>query len=173
MAVHSAGVMLYRFNAGILEVLLVHPGGPFWARKDDGAWSIPKGLVEGSEDVLSAAKREFTEETGFAIDGDFLDLGSLTQPSKKIVTAFALHRDVDAAQAVSNTFTLEWPPKSGRIVSCPEIDRAEWFPLPKAREKIAKGQREFISRLAALLHISDKEEIVNYSAENAQLSLFD
>lgn len=152
---HSAGILLYHFNTNILEVLLVHPGGPFWSKKDVGAWSIPKGLIEENEDILIAAKREFSEETGFHVDGKFIELGSITQPSKKIVTIFALEYDLDATKTVSNTFKLEWPLKSGQIIDCPEVDRAEWFPANQAKTKILKGQSEFISRLAETLNYSD------------------
>ena len=152
MAIHSAGILLYRFATDTLEVLLVHPGGPFWAKKDDGAWSIPKGLIEDSEDTLCAAKREFAEETGFDVDGKFIKLGSITQPSRKIVTAFALHHDLDATKVVSNTFELQWPPNSGKKIECPEIVRAEWFSIIKAMNKIQKGQVGFITKLTSILN---------------------
>jgi predicted NUDIX family NTP pyrophosphohydrolase len=129
--------------------MLVHPGGPFWAGKDDRAWSIPKGLVEENEAPLNAAKREFCEETGFEIDGAFMPLGELKQPSRKIVHAWALEGDLDVTRVHSNTFTLEWPKNSGSINEYPEVDRAHWFDLEEARAKISKGQTGFLDRLAA------------------------
>jgi predicted NUDIX family NTP pyrophosphohydrolase len=115
MSVHSAGIILFRFKNEKLEVMLVHPGGPFWAKKDDGAWSIPKGLFEENENPLDAAKREFKEETGYEVGGEFIELGELKQPSRKIVHAWALEKDIDETKIVSNTFTLEWPKNSGNI----------------------------------------------------------
>ena len=168
---HSAGVLLYRYNENHLEVMLVHPGGPFWAKKDDGSWSIPKGLVEDSEDILSAAKREFREETGFEIDGNFVELGSLTQPSRKIVTAFAINKDLDVKKVISNTFDLEWPPKSGQIIQCPEIDKAEWFSIRQSMKKILKGQCGFITELASILGYVDLKE-QNKETEDMQITLF-
>ena len=147
MRVHSAGVLLYRIRDGELEVLLVHPGGPFWSRKDEGAWSIPKGIFEEDESALEAAKRELKEETGFAVNGNFLDLGAIRQPSRKMLHIWALLSDLDAGRARSNKFAMEWPPKSGVMREFPEIDRAEWFDLAKARRKIQKGQAGFIDRL--------------------------
>ena len=131
---------------------MVHPGGPYWAKKDDGAWSIPKGIVEENEDTLHTAKREFREEMGFDIDGDFTELGSLKQPSNKIVTAFALQHDLDASKIVSNTFELEWLPKSGKMRQFPEVDRAEWFSIPDANIKILKGLSCFIFKLCKELN---------------------
>lgn len=147
MSVCSAGILLYRFNEGNLQVMLVHPGGPFWAKKDDGAWSIPKGIYEEGENPLAAAKREFQEETGQEVDGDFIDLGELKQPSRKIVQAWALEHDLDTSRIISNTFSLEWPPKSGAVREYPEVDRGRWFNVQEAREKILKGQLEFLDRL--------------------------
>ena len=147
MSVRSAGILLYRFNEGNLQVMLVHPGGPFWAKKDDGAWSIPKGIYEEGENPLAAAKREFQEETGQEVDGDFIDLGELKQPSRKIVQAWALEHDLDTSRIISNTFSLEWPPKSGAVREYPEVDRGRWFNVQEAREKILKGQLEFLDRL--------------------------
>ncbi len=147
MSVHSAGILLYRYVAGELQVMLVHPGGPFWVGKDNGAWSIPKGLVGADEVLLDAAKREFREETGFEIDGAFTALGELKQPSKKIVHVWAIEGDLDVAKIESNTFALEWPKNSGIVRECPEVDRAEWFDLDEAKGKIAKGQAEFLDRL--------------------------
>ena len=138
---------MYRFEDDGPEVLLVHPGGPFWSGKDEGAWSIPKGIFEDNESALQAAKREMEEETGFAVNGQFIDLGTIRQPSRKILHIWALKGDLDANQARSNSFTLEWPRKSGIIMEFPEIDRAEWFDLKNARQKIQKGQAGFIDRL--------------------------
>lgn len=138
---------MYRRGAQGLEVLLVHPGGPFWARKDLGAWSIPKGEYSEGDEALAAAIREFAEETGTHPRGELRPLGELTQPGRKIVTAFALEGDFDPTTLKSNTFELEWPPKSGRRATFPEVDRAGWFSLETARTKILPGQREFITRL--------------------------
>jgi len=151
MPKRSAGILMYRCPGEAVEVLLVHPGGPFWARKDLGAWSIPKGEYSEPDDPLAAAIREFAEETGTHLRGEFRPLGELTQLGRKIVTAFALEGDFDTATLKSNTFELEWPPKSGRKATFPEVDRAEWFSLDMAREKILSGQREFISRLLKMV----------------------
>ena len=145
--------MYRRRPADGLELLLVHPGGPFWAKKDLGAWSIPKGEYGAGEDPLTVARREFEEETGKAIAGEFLELGDLVSPGRKVVTAFALEGDFDPAALRSNTFELEWPPRSGRQKSFPEIDRAQWFSRGEARQKILSGQREFIARLLTALGI--------------------
>jgi predicted NUDIX family NTP pyrophosphohydrolase len=147
MAKRSAGILLYRRRPCGLELLLVHPGGPFWGRKDLGAWSIPKGEYAPGEDPRAAARREFAEETGMPVAGDFMPLGELVSPGRKIVTAFALEGDCDPAALRSNTFELEWPPRSGRRQSFPEIDRAQWFSPEEARRKILAGQCEFIGRL--------------------------
>jgi predicted NUDIX family NTP pyrophosphohydrolase len=154
MPKRSAGILLYRRRAGGLELLLVHPGGPFWAKKDAGAWSIPKGEYAQGEDPLAAARREFEEETGMRVACDFLPLGELVSPGRKIVTAFALEGDFDPATLRSNTFELEWPPKSGRMQSFPEVDRAQWFAPDEARRKILAGQSEFIDRLLARLGLA-------------------
>jgi predicted NUDIX family NTP pyrophosphohydrolase len=148
---HSAGILLYRFHDDALYVLLVHPGGPFWVGKDLGAWSIPKGLLERDETPLETAKREFTEETGFKVDGDFIELGKLKQPSGKIVHAWALEGNIDASKITSNTFTLEWPRNSGRIQEYPEVEKGEWFDLATARKKMHKGQVRFLDKLIASL----------------------
>jgi predicted NUDIX family NTP pyrophosphohydrolase len=140
MAATSAGLLLYRRMPAGPEVLLVHPGGPFWAKKDLGAWSVPKGLVEADEPPLEAARREFAEETGFRPDGPFVELGAFRQSSAKTILVFALEADFDVSKLTSNAFTMEWPPQSGRLASFPEVDRAAWFNLPEARRRILKGQ---------------------------------
>ncbi|RWF38919.1 MAG: NUDIX domain-containing protein [Mesorhizobium sp.] len=144
MPQRSAGLLIYRRTGGVLEFLLVHPGGPCWARKDEGAWSIPKGLVDESEDELAAARREAEEELGVVIDGDFEPVGSYRQPGGKIVTAWSVESDVDAGAVRSNTFTMEWPPRSGSVKEFPEVDKAGWFSLPEAGLKIMKGQRPIL-----------------------------
>jgi len=143
----SAGILLFRQVASYREVMLVHPGGPFWAKKDEGAWSIPKGEFEASEDPIEAARREFQEETGFALTGNYLPLSPLRQPGGKIIYAWAIEGDFDVSNLKSNTFSLEWPPKSGQHREFPEIDRASWFPLEEARRKILKGQEPFLSEI--------------------------
>lgn len=147
MSARSAGILAYRFDNDRLQVMLVHPGGPFWAKKDEGAWSIPKGLYEKNEVPLKAAVREFEEETGFTAEGPFLELGELKQSSKKTVTAWAVEDNFDVSKLKSNTFTLEWPKNSGNVKDYPEIDKAEWFTIEAAHEKILKGQRAFLDRL--------------------------
>jgi predicted NUDIX family NTP pyrophosphohydrolase len=147
MAKISAGLLLYREQRGPIEVFLVHPGGPFWANKDDGAWSIPKGLVGEGEDGLAAARREFLEETGCAVAGDFRALAPLKQASGKTVYAWAVRGDCDPAGVRSNTFEMEWPPKSGRTQSFLEVDRAAWFDLATAMRKILRGQVGFLEQL--------------------------
>ena len=138
--------MLFRSDG--LEVLIVHPGGPFWARKDKGVWSIPKGEVESEEALLQAALREFREETGFDADGEALDLGEVKQKSGKRVRAFAIEGDADLAAFRSNTFDMEWPPRSGNIQSFPEVDQAKWSGLGEARERLNAAQGAFLDRLA-------------------------
>jgi len=147
----SAGILLYRMRDGSPEVFLVHPGGPFWAGKDAGAWSIPKGEFEGGDDPLEAAKREFLEETGSPIDGTFLALAPLKQRSGKVVHAFAVQGDLDAASIGSNTFSMEWPPHSGKQQEFPEVDKGGWFTINAAREKLLAGQRGFLDELEVLL----------------------
>jgi predicted NUDIX family NTP pyrophosphohydrolase len=147
MPKQSAGLLLFRENEGRLEVLLVHPGGPYWAKKDGGVWSIPKGELDGSEDALAAAKREFEEETGARADGDAIPLEPLRQPSGKIVHAWAMRGELDPASIRSNTFAMEWPPKSGKLRDFPEVDRAAWLSLPEAEKKILKGQRPLLDQL--------------------------
>ncbi len=153
MPKRSAGLLLYRESRGAPEVLLVHPGGPFWARKDDGAWSIPKGEFEDDEEPLAAARRECAEETGTAVEGDFIELRPVRLPSGKIVHAWAVRADFDPAQLRSNTFSLEWPPKSGQLREFPEVDRAAWFTLEQARAKIQPGQRPLLDQLDALVRL--------------------
>lgn len=143
----SAGLLMYRLRQGVLEVLLVHPGGPFWAKKDLGAWSIPKGEYREGEDPMAAARREFEEETGLAASGVFLLLTPLRQRSGKWIHAWAFEGDCDASQIRGNTFTLEWPPRSGQIREFPEVDRAAWFDLNEARGRILAGQAGFIDEL--------------------------
>ena len=147
MAKQSAGLLMFRRRRGAIELLLVHPGGPYWARKDDGAWSIPKGFVEEGEDTLVAAKREFEEETGQRPTGEFIALGVFKQPSGKQVNAFAIEGEFDLASFRSNNFALEWPPRSGRMQEFPEADRAGWFTPEAALVKITKGQRPIIQAL--------------------------
>lgn len=142
----SAGLVVFRRRRG-LEVLLAHPGGPFWRRKDDGVWTIPKGLIEPGEDPLAAAQREFTEETNFAVSAPFIALAPVKQKSGKIVHAWAVEADVDLAHFVSNTFEIEWPPKSGRRQSFPEIDRVGYFTLPAAAIKILTYQLPLLREL--------------------------
>ena len=147
----SAGLLLFRGRAADLEVLLAHPGGPFWQNKDDGAWSIPKGLIGADEAPLSAARREFAEETGHHPEGVFLSLGEARQPGGKIVHAWAIEGEWDPALIRSNTFEIEWPPRSGRQQNFPEIDRAAWFAVADARRKILMGQAIFVDRLLGAL----------------------
>jgi predicted NUDIX family NTP pyrophosphohydrolase len=151
MAKTSAGLLMYRRRGRTLEVLLVHPGGPFWAKKDLGAWSIPKGEIDPGEDPLAAARRELAEETGFSTEGVFQPLAPITQAGGKVVHAFALEGDADPAGLRSNTFSIEWPPRSGRLQSFPEVDRAAWLPLDLARQKINPAQVALLDQLAALL----------------------
>jgi predicted NUDIX family NTP pyrophosphohydrolase len=143
----SAGLLLFREAGEGLEVFLVHPGGPFWARKGDGAWSIPKGEFDEGEDPLAAARREFEEETGVVVAGDMIPLEPIRQPGGKLVYAWAIRGDVNPADLKSNTFLMEWPPKSGRQQEFPEIDRGAWFAIPTARQKILKGQVGFLDQL--------------------------
>jgi predicted NUDIX family NTP pyrophosphohydrolase len=151
MTKKSAGVLLYRESSGQLEFLLVHPGGPFWSKKDEGAWSIPKGEFDDDEDPLAAARREFAEETGARPPDEGIPLGPLRQSGGKVVYAFAMRGDFDPISLQSNTFSMEWPPKSGKQQSFPEVDRAAWFPLEIALRKILKGQAGFLTELKARL----------------------
>ena len=168
MTKRSAGLLVYRrtardrhrsFEIGLetgleagLEVFLVHPGGPFWAKKDHGAWSIPKGEYEENEPPLEAALREFREETGFTVTGDFLELGAIRQTGGKLVTAWACAGDFDPAQLTSNECEIEWPPRTGRLIRIPEVDRGAWFPIPEARIRIFETQQPFLDRLLEKLH---------------------
>jgi predicted NUDIX family NTP pyrophosphohydrolase len=148
MPKRSAGILLFRGKGAELRLLLVHPGGPFWAKKALGAWSIPKGEYQEGEDPLAVARREFEEELGSpAPAGEATELGELVQPSRKVVTAYAIEGNFDVGTLRSNLFEMEWPPKTGRLQSFPEVDRAQWFSVEKAREKILPGQSPFIDRL--------------------------
>ena len=147
MARTSAGLAVYRRTGTGIEVLLVHPGGPFWMKKDDGAWSFPKGEFTEGEDPLTTARRELTEETGCAADGDFIPLGTVKQAGGKIVHLWAVEGDCDVTNIRSNTFSVEWPPRSGRRQDFPEVDRAGWFGPDEARRKLLEGQRPFVDRL--------------------------
>ncbi|HZY19332.1 MAG TPA: NUDIX domain-containing protein [Ramlibacter sp.] len=147
----SAGLLLYRRGPGGLQVLLAHPGGPFWARRDDGAWTLPKGEVQPDEDALAAARREFAEETGMAPQGEVQPLGEVRQRGGKRVLGWALEGDFDPAMLRSNEFELEWPPRSGRRQRFAEVDRVAWFDLDLAQAKLLDAQRPFLDRLAALV----------------------
>jgi predicted NUDIX family NTP pyrophosphohydrolase len=147
----SAGLLMYRIKDGVLQVLLAHPGGPYFAKKDDGAWTIPKGEPDEAEDLLPAARREFEEETGIRPIGPFNPLKPIKQKGGKTVHAWAFQGDCDPLAITSNTFTIEWPPKSGKHQDFPEIDRAEWFDLPTARTKIKAGQEAFIDELQEMI----------------------
>ncbi len=147
MPKRSSGILMFRRAGAGIELLLVHPGGPFWAKRDWGAWSIPKGEYADGEDALAAARREFEEETGACPQGDFLPLGDIVQPGRKIVTAWGVEGEFDPATLKSNRFELQWPPNSGRKAWFPEVDRAAWFSPADAKRKILSGQSEFITRL--------------------------
>ena len=154
MAKVSAGILMYRFavaGGGAFEVFLAHPGGPFWARKDEGVWTIPKGLLDEGEDPLAAARREFEEETGIRPEGPFTPLGEVRQKAGKIVLAWACAGDADPTRVASNTHRIEFPPGTGRFLDVPEIDRCDWFDPPTARQKLNPAQAEFIGRLEAML----------------------
>jgi predicted NUDIX family NTP pyrophosphohydrolase len=150
MARASAGLLLFRRKTNGLEVLLVHPGGPLWAKKDEGAWSIPKGEIDAGEDPLAAARREFEEELGSPVSGHFVPLKPIRQASGKQVYAWAVASDFDPATFKSGTFTMEWPPRSGRQQSFPEVDRAEWFSIDEAQRKINKAQTALLEQLSSL-----------------------
>lgn len=151
MVQKSAGILLFRPRDGACEVFLVHPGGPFFARKDDGAWSIPKGLFGPGEDPAAAARREFTEETGFAAPTVLIPLGAFRQPGGKIVIAYAAEGDADPARLRSNVFSLEWPPRSGRTGEFPEVDRGAWFGFDAAKAKLTRGQQPILAALVERL----------------------
>ena len=151
MAKRSAGLLMYRWHNRELQVFLVHPGGPFWAKKDMGAWSICKGEYLEGEVPLEAAKREFHEETGFAAQGTFIELGTVQQSGGKVVYAWAFEGDCDPAKMVSNSCQVEWPPRSGRMIEIPEVDRGDWFSIFEAREHILKSQAPFLDRLCQIL----------------------
>lgn len=152
--------------------MLVHPGGPFWAKKDNGTWSIPKGLFDENEDPINAAKREFNEETGFEVDGEMINLGKIKQPSNKIIYAWALEKDLDVTRIRSNTFKMEWPRNSGRLREFPEIDKARWFRIGEAKKKIIKGQKAFIDILTDVLNFVPKEGYIDKKNEQKQSTLF-
>jgi predicted NUDIX family NTP pyrophosphohydrolase len=151
MARLSAGLLMYRYAGSTLEVLLVHPGGPFWKNRDQGAWTIPKGECREGEAPLEGARREFQEETGFLPRGPFMELSPVRQKGGKTVVAWACEGDLDPREVRSNTFPLEWPPGSGRMVQFPEIDRAGWFPMESAREKMNPAQTALLDELCSLL----------------------
>lgn len=166
MKKQSAGLLVFRRKGAQVEVLLVHPGGPFWAKKDLGAWSIPKGEFEEGENPLDVARREFKEETGHnPPSGQYISLDSRKQPSGKVVLAWAVQGDLDAANITSNAFEMEWPPKSGKTGVFPEVDKAAWFDLAEAVRKLHKGQDVFLERLAEILKVNIKP------AESPQLNL--
>jgi predicted NUDIX family NTP pyrophosphohydrolase len=158
MPKRSAGLLMYRRHNRQMEVFLVHPGGPFWAKKDLGAWSISKGEYVEGELPLEAARREFEEETGFAAEGDFLELGAVQQAGGKIVSAWAFEGDCDPSKLVSNRCQVEWPPRSGRQIEIPEVDRGDWFSIAEAKERILKSQAPFLERLSSLLSPSGTPE---------------
>jgi predicted NUDIX family NTP pyrophosphohydrolase len=153
MAKISAGLLMYRLRDGELEFLLAHPGGSFWKNKDAAAWTIPKGEIRADEEPLAAARREFEEETGFKPEGDFIALTPIKQRSGKLVHAWAFEGDCDPARVKSNTFKIEWPPKSGRFETCPEIDRAGFFKLPQAKKKIMPAQFPLLEELEKKLQV--------------------
>jgi predicted NUDIX family NTP pyrophosphohydrolase len=172
----SAGLLLYRQSDGEVEVFLVHPGGPFWKKKDDGAWSIPKGEYEPEEDPVSVALREFQEEVGSpppVTEAALLELGLVKQPSRKELRVWTAEGDVDATNIKSNMFEMEWPPKSGKREEFPEVDRAGWFVLETAKRKLLSGHVEFLSRLAANLGVSFDPAVAPEQPEGPQQSLFE
>ncbi len=152
----SAGIVAYRMRSKVPELFLVHPGGPFWARKDDGAWSIPKGEVADGEDRFQAAQREFAEETGLALDGAFRELAPVKQPGGKVIHSWAIEQELDASLVRSNLFVLEWPPRSGRRQEFPEVDRADWFAWPLALRKVLKGQRPILIQVLRGLDVTQE-----------------
>lgn len=172
MRMFSAGILLFRFKEEILEVMLVHPGGPFWEKKDYGVWSIPKGLPEEHEKPLDTAKRELKEETGFEVDGEFIDLGELNQSDIKKVHVWAIKKDLDVTNIVSNTVTYEWPKGSGKIQEIPEVDKAGWFDVELARKKIIRGQIGFIDKLIEILNYTQKGKQLDKEKRYRQTKLF-
>jgi len=167
----SAGILLYRFRDGELQVLLAHPGGPYWARKDKGAWMIPKGEVEEGEDPLQTAKREFREEIGFEVDGRFIDLGEVKQSGGKRVHIWALEKDFEVRKVRSNTFTMEWPKGSGMIREFPEIDKARWFNIDEAYRKILRSQKPFLDRLVKVLNYDTLRERIKETSQKGKTLL--
>jgi predicted NUDIX family NTP pyrophosphohydrolase len=156
----SAGILVYRMKDGRLEVLIAHMGSPWWANKDKGAWSIPKGEYEEEEDPKEAARREFGEELGKPIpEGEWLEMGTIEQKNKKTVVAWAVEGDLDVSSITSNTFNIEWPPRSGKMQEFPEIDRAGWFSLEEASKKLIEAQTEFLKRLSDKLEVSFKKPV--------------
>ena len=167
----SAGILLWRSREGCLEVLLAHQGGPFWVKKDIGHWTIPKGEVEPSEELVAVARREFAEETGVeAPTQPLIDLGQITQKSGKLVLGWAVEGDLDPSMAVSNTYEMEWPPHSGVVQTFPEIDRVEWFDLDEARRRMKAAQGPFLDRLqAALASTPDRSSVQDVDAASRDL----
>lgn len=177
MVKKSAGILLYRLTNQILEVLIVHPGGPFWAKKDLGVWSIPKGEFTDEENPLDAAKREFIEEIGIDISGDFIELTPIKQNSGKFIYAFAAQGDINPKTIKSNTFEMEWPPKSGKKQIFPEIDKGEWFNILQAKQKLLGPQAALIDELANKLNLTDEQRkcettVKTISDNTSQLDLF-
>jgi predicted NUDIX family NTP pyrophosphohydrolase len=168
MTDRSGGILAYKYVGESLEVMLSHPGGPFWEKKDEAAWSIPKGLQELGESISDTARREFEEETGYCIQKELLWLGTIKQPSKKLITIFAVEMDIDVVKVKSNLFEMEWPPKSGNIQKFPENDKAQWFTIEDAKKKIFKGQKGFLDRLIEILNYQTKPE-----EQYIQLSFFE
>ena len=156
MPKRSAGILVYKRSEGELRVFLVHPGGPFWLKKDRGAWSIPKGELSEDEKGLAAARREFREETGQAIAGDFIELTPFRQPSRKVIHAWAVEGEVDETRVASNEVEMEWPPRSGKMQRFPEVDAGRWFPLAEAKARIQSGQIPILDELARLLADPDR-----------------
>jgi predicted NUDIX family NTP pyrophosphohydrolase len=154
MAKISAGILLFRRSPAGVEVLLVHPGGPFWMKKDQGAWSIPKGMADEGEDLLAAAKREFFEETGSTVAGEFIELGAHRQPGGKTIVAWAHESEFEPESLRSNAFTMEWPPRSGKTAEFPEVDKAGWYSLDEALNKATKGQKPILAALAEKLGVT-------------------
>ncbi len=172
MSTYSDGIILFRFRNKKLEVMLVHPGGPIWAKKDYGVWSMPKGLPEEHENPLDTAKREFKEETGFEVDGEFIDLEELNQSGNKIVHIWALEKDLDVTNIVSNTFKLEWPKNSRKVQEFPEVDKAGWFDIELAKKKIRKGQIGFLDKLTGILNYSEEKKHLDKEKRYRQTTLF-